>query len=77
MQFIDISQLHNNTHHPNVVSTGLGLSFGDQQQLHQQHVCYTSPFLYVITDDYATQMKEQRDKLEQFFQAQVFIFFFA
>ena len=36
-----------------------------------------SPFLYVITNDYATQMKQQHDELKQFFQAQVFIFFFA
>ena len=82
-QLIDLSQLHNNTHHPNVVSTGLRLSFGDQQQQQQQlqqqqqqqqHVCHSSPFQSVITDDYATQIKQQRDELEQFLQAQVFIF---
>ncbi|XP_075642748.1 uncharacterized protein LOC142614090 [Castanea sativa] len=88
-QLIDLSQLHNNTHHPNVVSTGLRLSFGDQQQQQlqhqqqqqqqhqqqqqqhqQQHVCHSSPFQSVITDDYATQIKQQRDELEQFLQAQ-------
>lgn len=34
-QLINLSQLHNH-HQPNVVSTGLRLSFGDQQQRQQQ-----------------------------------------
>ncbi|GMY29845.1 E3 ubiquitin-protein ligase BOI-like [Fagus crenata] len=83
-QLIDLSQLHNNNHQPNVVSTGLRLSFGDQQQQRQQqlqhqqqqqqqqqHVCHSSsPFLSVITEDYASQIKQQRDEIEQFLQAQ-------
>ena len=87
-QLIDLSQLHNNNHQPNVVSTGLRLSFGDQrqqqlqhqqqQQQQQQHVCHSSsPFLSVITEDYASQIKQQRDEIEQFLQAQVLIFLFA
>jgi E3 ubiquitin-protein ligase BOI-like protein len=91
-QLIDLSQLHNNNHQPNVVSTGLRLSFGDQQQQRQQqlqhqqqqqqqqqqHVCHSSsPFLSVITEDYASQIKQQRDEIEQFLQAQVLIFLFA
>jgi E3 ubiquitin-protein ligase BOI-like protein len=86
-QLIDLSQLHNHHHHhPNVVSTGLRLSFGDQQQQRQQlqhqhqqqqqqqHVCQSSsPFLSLIAEDFASQIKQQRDEIEQFLQAQVFI----
>jgi hypothetical protein len=94
-QLIDLSQLHNHHHHPpNVVSTGLRLSFGDQQQrqqlqqqqhqqqqqqqqqqqLQQQHVCQSSSaFLSLIAEDFASQIKHQRDEIEQFLQAQVFI----
>jgi hypothetical protein len=84
-QLIDLSQLHNHHHHPpNVVSTGLRLSFGDQQQRQQlqqqqqqqqqQHVCQSSSaFLSLIAEDFASQIKHQRDEIEQFLQAQVFI----
>ncbi|KAF5477684.1 hypothetical protein F2P56_004301 [Juglans regia] len=85
-QLIDLSQLHNNnnTHQPNVVSTGLRLSFGDQQQQQQhqqqrqqlqhqqqQNVCHSSsPFLSLIAEDFATQIRYQRDEIEQFLEAQ-------
>ncbi|KDP45979.1 hypothetical protein JCGZ_11882 [Jatropha curcas] len=71
---------------PNVVvSTGLRLSFGDQQQQQQQQiqqnhhyqsqqqqsfVCQSSPFLSLLSEDFATQIKRQRDEIEQFLQAQ-------
>lgn len=81
-QLIDLSQLHNHNHHPNVVSTGLRLSFGDQQQQLQQHHhnqqqqnCHSSSSLFsVLAEDFATQIKQQRDELDQFLQAQVIIF---
>ncbi|XP_022736116.1 E3 ubiquitin-protein ligase BOI-like isoform X2 [Durio zibethinus] len=83
-QLIDLSQLHQ----PNVVSTGLRLSFGDQQQnlpqnqnqsyQHQQHhhlqqqnlVSNSSAFLSIVSDDLGTQIKRQREELDQFLQAQ-------
>lgn len=86
-QLIDLSQLHNHNHnhHPNVVSTGLRLSFGDQQQQQQQlqqhhhnqqqQNCHSSPSLFsVLAEDFVTQIKQQRDELDQFLQAQVIIF---
>lgn len=90
-QLIDLSQLHNNPHpsQPNVVSTGLRLSFGDQQQIQQNHqyqhqqqqqqqqqsfVSQSSPFLYLLPEDFAPQIKRQRDEIDQFLQAQVPIF---
>ncbi|PRQ18602.1 putative transcription factor C2H2 family [Rosa chinensis] len=87
-QLIDLSQLHNHNHnhnhHPNVVSTGLRLSFGDQQQQFQQHHhnqqqqqqqqqqdCHSSSsLLSVLAEDFASQIKQQRDELDQFLQAQ-------
>ncbi|OAY24492.1 BOI-related E3 ubiquitin-protein ligase 1 [Manihot esculenta] len=86
-QLIDLSQLHNNPHpsQPNVVSTGLRLSFGDQQQIQQNHqyqhqqqqqqqqqsfVSQSSPFLYLLPEDFAPQIKRQRDEIDQFLQAQ-------
>ncbi|KAF5460264.1 hypothetical protein F2P56_020147 [Juglans regia] len=83
-QLIDVSQLHNNNNNiqqPNVVSTGLRLSFGEQrqQQQHQrqqlqqqqQNVCHSSsPFLSLIAEDVAAQIKQQIDEIEQFLQAQ-------
>ncbi|TYG91188.1 hypothetical protein ES288_A12G242000v1 [Gossypium darwinii] len=76
-QFIELSQLQR----PNVVSTGLCLSFGDQQHLHQnqnqsyehQHqnlVSSSTAFLSIISDELATQIKRQREELDQFLQAQ-------
>ncbi|KAH1074947.1 hypothetical protein J1N35_027275 [Gossypium stocksii] len=78
-QFIELSQLQR----PNVVSTGLRLSFGDQQHLHQnqnqnqsyehQHqnlVSSSTAFLSIISDELTTQIKRQREELDQFLQAQ-------
>jgi E3 ubiquitin-protein ligase BOI-like protein len=85
-QLIDLSQLHNHNHnhHPNVVSTGLRLSFGEQQQQQQlqqhhhnqqQQNCHSSSSMFsVLAEDFATQIKQQRDELDQFLQAQVIIF---
>jgi len=79
-QLIELTQLHNQ----NVVSTGLGLSFGDQQQrqqLHhhqqQQHGCHSSFFLSLLSDGLTSQIKQQHDEIDQFLQAQVpFLFKF-
>ncbi|KAA3469170.1 BOI-related E3 ubiquitin-protein ligase 1-like [Gossypium australe] len=82
-QLIELSQLHQ----LNVVSTGLRLSFGgDQQQYqnqnlqnqqHHQHqqrqqnlVPSSTLFLSVVSDELATQIKRQREELDQFLQAQ-------
>ncbi|OMP08182.1 Zinc finger, RING/FYVE/PHD-type [Corchorus olitorius] len=82
-QLIDLSQLHQ----PNVVSTGLRLSFGgDQhqnlnqnqnqsfqhhhQQQQQQNLVSNSGFLSIVSDDLATQIKRQREEVDQFLQAQ-------
>ncbi|KAJ9152579.1 hypothetical protein P3X46_026134 [Hevea brasiliensis] len=88
-QLIELSQLHNHHHQhhpsqPNVVSTGLKLSFGDQQQQqqqiqqnhhyqsqqHQSFVSQSSPFLSLLSEDFATEIKRQRDEIDQFIQAQ-------
>ncbi|KAG2680128.1 hypothetical protein I3760_11G084400 [Carya illinoinensis] len=85
-EVVQTTGLHNNnnTHQPNVVSTGLRLSFGDQQQQQQhqqqrqqlqhqqqQNVCHSSsPFLPLIAEDFATQIRHQRDEIEQFLEAQ-------
>ncbi|BFG31187.1 hypothetical protein CerSpe_174600 [Prunus speciosa] len=82
-QLIDLSQLHSHNHNnPNVVSTGLRLSFGDQQQQqqqqqqqfqqhhNQQQQQQSSALFSVLTEDFATQIKHQRDELDQFLQAQ-------
>lgn len=72
---VNLSQLH--TQQPNVVSTGLRLAFGEQQHQHQhqhQHQqqsvfpSYTLPSF--LTEDLATQIKQQRDEIEQFLQVQ-------
>lgn len=81
-QLIELSQLH----HPNVVSTGLRLSFGDQQQKLQQHQNQNQNQSYrqqqqqqqnlvsnssvFASDDLVTQIKRQRDELDHFLQAQ-------
>ncbi|KAK7307748.1 hypothetical protein VNO77_41080 [Canavalia gladiata] len=77
-QLIDLTQLHNQQQ--NVVSTGLRLSFGDQQQrlqLHnqqqqqqQQQGFHSSPFLSLFSEGLASQIKQQRDEIDQFLQAQ-------
>ncbi|XP_047165547.1 BOI-related E3 ubiquitin-protein ligase 1-like [Vigna umbellata] len=68
-QFVDLTQLHNQ----NVVSTGLGLSFGDQQ-LHQQqqqnHGCHSSSFLSLLPDGLTLQIKQQHDEIDRFLQVQ-------
>ncbi|WVZ11747.1 hypothetical protein V8G54_016277 [Vigna mungo] len=68
-QFVDLTQLHNQ----NVVSTGLGLSFGDQQ-LHQQqqqnHGCHSSSFLSLLSDGLTLQIKQQHDEIDRFLQVQ-------
>ncbi|KAK8614169.1 hypothetical protein V6N13_122540 [Hibiscus sabdariffa] len=81
-QLIELSQLHRQ---PNVVSTGLRLSFGDkqqsqnpnfqnqqqqQQQQQQSLVSSSTAFLSMVSDDLGTQIKRQREELEQFLQAQ-------
>lgn len=68
-----------------VVSTGLRLAFGDQShqnQRHQQHQLQQqlqpqpqpqpqqSVLSALLSDDLATQIKQQRDELDQFLQAQ-------
>ncbi|KAL5551251.1 hypothetical protein UlMin_001427 [Ulmus minor] len=87
-QLIDLSQLHNQQ--PNVVSTGLRLSFGDQQQQQQQqlqhhhnhhqqqlqqhqnlsHSSSSSSFISILAEDFASQIKQQRDEIDQFLHAQ-------
>ncbi|PON48412.1 43kDa postsynaptic protein [Trema orientale] len=100
-QLIDLSQLQNQNQ-PNVVSTGLRLSFGEgqqQQQLQQsqnshnhnhnhnhnhhhhqqqsqqlqqfnQSSSSSSSLLSVMAEDFASQIKQQRDEIDQFLQAQ-------
>ncbi|GMP95610.1 hypothetical protein CsSME_00044588 [Camellia sinensis var. sinensis] len=84
-QLIDLTQLH--THQiqpPNVVSTGLRLAFEDQQQQQlqpqqqqQQQQRTLSPQSSVLSsllsEDFATQIRQQRDEIQQFLQAQVLI----
>lgn len=84
-QLIDLSQLHNQQ--PNVVSTGLRLSFGEQQQQQQQlqnhhnnhnhqqqqqlqQFSHSSALLSVLAEDFTSQIKQQRDEIDQFLQAQ-------
>ncbi|XP_061343958.1 BOI-related E3 ubiquitin-protein ligase 1-like isoform X1 [Gastrolobium bilobum] len=86
-QLIDLTQLHN--HQQNVVSTGLRLSFGDQQQQQQQQLqrlqllqqqqrqqqeqqrgSQSSAFLSVLSQGLASQIKQQRDEIDLFIQAQ-------
>lgn len=80
---IDITQLHNQPQQ--IVSTGLGLSFGDQQQHQQrlqlqqqqqqnQHGYHTSHFLSLLSHGLASQIKQQKDEIDQFLQAQVYIY---
>ncbi|XP_054776102.1 E3 ubiquitin-protein ligase BOI isoform X2 [Prosopis cineraria] len=84
-QLVELSQLHN--HQPNVVSTGLRLSFGDHQQQQQQQqrlqlqqqrqsqqqhqqACQPYAFLSLLSEGFASQIKQQRDEIDQFLQAQ-------
>ncbi|KAE8726808.1 hypothetical protein F3Y22_tig00006172pilonHSYRG00008 [Hibiscus syriacus] len=74
-QMIEVSQLHQ----LNPLSTGLRLSFSDQQQSQspnfkqqqqQNLVSSSSAFLSMASDDLGTQIKRQREELDQFLQAQ-------
>ncbi|KAE8678487.1 hypothetical protein F3Y22_tig00111408pilonHSYRG00013 [Hibiscus syriacus] len=72
-QLIELSQLHR----PNVVSTGLRLSFGDQRQQSlnqniqdQQQQNLVSSSTGFLSDDLAAQIKYQREELDQFLEAQ-------
>nr|DAD47602.1 TPA_asm: hypothetical protein HUJ06_017539 [Nelumbo nucifera] len=81
---VNLAQLHNQQ--PNVVSTGLRLAFGDQQQQQHQHhqqqqqphpqqqqqslVLPSSIISSFLTKDLAAQLKQQRDEIDQFLQAQ-------
>ncbi|CAL0331729.1 unnamed protein product [Lupinus luteus] len=65
-RLIQLTQLHNNQH--NAVSTGLGLSFGDQNQQH--HSSLSSPFLSLFSEGLNSQIKQQRDEIDQFLRAQ-------
>lgn len=62
-QLIDLTQLHTPSQNA-VVSTGLRLSFGDHLQ---------NQSVSLLTQDFATQVKHQRDEIDQFLQAQVLI----
>ncbi|CAH9086647.1 unnamed protein product [Cuscuta europaea] len=61
---------------PNVVSTGLRLAFGEQQQLqHRQHsICAPSshsPVFYsALAEDLGNVIKQQRDEIELYLRAQ-------
>ncbi|KAJ7944652.1 BOI-related E3 ubiquitin-protein ligase 1 [Quillaja saponaria] len=77
-QLIDLSQLHNQQQ--NVVSTGLRLSFGDQHQQQQQRIqlqqqqqqngCHSSSFLSLLSEGFVSQIKQERDEIDQFLHAQ-------
>ncbi|KAJ8560304.1 hypothetical protein K7X08_004362 [Anisodus acutangulus] len=75
-QLIDLTQLHMQ---PNVVSTGLRLASGEQQQQYhkqqQQHShspqsSQSSAFYSILTEDMSTIIKQQRDEIEQFLHVQ-------
>ncbi|GMH26742.1 hypothetical protein Nepgr_028585 [Nepenthes gracilis] len=74
-QLIEPAQLQNHLQN-NVVSTGLRLSFGEQhQQLHQQQhqnslPSHSSILPSLLNENFAHQMKQQSDELNQFIQAQ-------
>ncbi|GMH09268.1 hypothetical protein Nepgr_011109 [Nepenthes gracilis] len=69
-QLMELAQ-HQNHHRPNVVSTGLKLSFGDQQQQQHHNVHpQSSVLLTLISKDSANQIKQQSEELNQFLQAQ-------
>ncbi|KAL9249849.1 BOI-related E3 ubiquitin-protein ligase 1-like protein [Drosera capensis] len=73
MQIIDLSQLQNNQphqhrHQSNVVSTGLRLSFGENQQRNLPQ--NSSVMLSLLSDEFANQIKHQSDELDQFIIAQ-------
>ncbi|XP_068634776.1 BOI-related E3 ubiquitin-protein ligase 1 [Aristolochia californica] len=69
---ITLSQLHNQQ--PGMVSTGLRLSFEDQQhQLQQQSsgiLNSSSALSSFLSEELAAQLKQQKDEIDQFLQAQ-------
>ncbi|XP_028772862.1 BOI-related E3 ubiquitin-protein ligase 1-like isoform X1 [Neltuma alba] len=77
-QLLELSQHHN--HHHNSVSTGLRLSsFADQQPLHllphqqqqsSQDASHYSPVSPLFSQDFASQIKQHRDEIDQFLRAQ-------
>lgn len=84
-QFMDLTHLQ--TPQPNAVSTGLRLAFGEQsqqrkhqqlqQQQQQQNLSPQSSVLWsLLSEDLATQIRQQREEIEQFLQAQVSISLF-
>ncbi|KAL5183968.1 BOI-related E3 ubiquitin-protein ligase 1 [Glycine soja] len=83
LQLVHLSQLHNHQQQNNVVSTGLRLSFDDQHfqqqqrlQLHQnqsqqqQHGSQSSAFLSLLSQGLGSQIKQQRDEIDQLLHAQ-------
>ncbi|OIS98173.1 PREDICTED: BOI-related E3 ubiquitin-protein ligase 1-like [Nicotiana attenuata] len=81
-QLIDLTQLH--THQLNVVSTGLRLASGQQLQQHQQQHQHqqkqhhslspqssqSSTFYSILTEDFSTIIKQQRDEIEHILHVQ-------
>lgn len=73
-QLIDLTQLH--THQPNVVSTGLRLASGQQLQQQKQHHSLSpqssrsSAFYSILTEDFSTIIKQQRDEIEHILHVQ-------
>ncbi|XP_016433739.1 BOI-related E3 ubiquitin-protein ligase 1 isoform X1 [Nicotiana tabacum] len=76
-QLIDLTQLH--THQPNVVSTGLRLASGQQLQQHQHQQKHhsrspqssqSSAFYSILTEDFSTIIKQQRDEIEHILHVQ-------
>ncbi|CAH9079994.1 unnamed protein product [Cuscuta epithymum] len=53
---------------PNVVSTGLRLAFGEQQQL--QHRQHSPVFFSALAEDLGNLIKQQRDEIELYLRAQ-------
>ncbi|KAK4802902.1 hypothetical protein SAY86_001105 [Trapa natans] len=69
-QLIELSQLHNKP-----VSTGLRLSFTDQQnheqqQQHQSVIDKSSAIMSKFKEDLAAHVRQQRDEIDQFIRAQ-------
>ncbi|XP_077235184.1 BOI-related E3 ubiquitin-protein ligase 1-like isoform X2 [Tasmannia lanceolata] len=63
--FVNLSQLHNQQ--PALVSTGLRLAFEGQNQ--HQSLLPSSIFSF-LSEDISTQIKQQRDEIDQFIQSQ-------
>ncbi|KAF8412839.1 hypothetical protein HHK36_000811 [Tetracentron sinense] len=65
---VNLAQLHNQN--PNVISTGLRLAVEEQQQQQQSHVLSSSIQSSFLSEDLATQIKQQRDEIDQILQTQ-------